>query len=103
METCQTFWAHFIDGETELRAVFTCPTEASGPFFLAEEAGGPVFRSDLKTAVAKDCACGVQRLCTAGQQEFNKRLLAIHILISLGGSPPISTFLLLSDSGTAWN
>lgn len=110
METCQMFYAHFIDGETEPHAVFTCPTEVSGPLALCYSwlwrPGGPVCRSGLKIAgvrVAEDCICEVQWLCTASQQEFDKHLLVIHILISLGDSPPISTFLLLSDSGTAWD
>lgn len=34
---------------------------------------------------------------------IQQALLVIHILISLGGSPPASTFLLLSNSGTAWD
>lgn len=34
---------------------------------------------------------------------IQQALLVIHILLSLGGSPPASTFLLLSNSGTAWD
>lgn len=46
MEARQMFYAHLVGGETEPRALVTCPAEASGPLgllFLAVEAWGPCF------------------------------------------------------------
>lgn len=66
--------------------------------------GGPVFRSDLKTAgvrVAEDCTYGVRWLCAASRNSTSSSCYS-HSDFS-GWLAPASTFLLLSNSGTAWD